>query len=91
MEHYPPQTGVDFEDVVARAVDFSRHQDMSTPRDCIVCYGALPTRDISRDTTEVEFSNWSNVDTFSVPHSMVVRFVTEHLFSEIQNRPVSSN
>lgn len=28
--------------MVSWAANFSRHQEMSTPRDCIVCYGALP-------------------------------------------------
>lgn len=58
MEHYPLQTGVatggDTKDVVSRAADFSRHQEVSPPLDCRVSYEALPTRDTSRNTTAVD-------------------------------------
>lgn len=56
MEHYPLQTGDvtvgDTKDVmVSQAVKCSDHQEVSSPRDCIVTYGALLTTDfISRVT-----------------------------------------
>lgn len=65
---YPIQSGVATKDVVSRVTDVFIHQEVSPPHDCIVCFGALPTRDASRDTTAVERSSLSIGDTVFATH-----------------------
>lgn len=51
------------------------HQEVLPPHDCIICFGVLPTRDASRDTTAVERSSLSIGDTVLL--HMVDRFMTQ--------------